>query len=143
MPEVAFFGRTYSEYLQMFALDEGALRGRSVLDCPCGPEAFVANARASILNVVGCDPLFEFAPDELLARATACINDLFARLALATDSLTFRDPVKFRKDKFDALNEFIADYRHGRGTRYIHAALPTLPIAGVLIAHTLVREERG
>ena len=129
VPEVAFFGRTYSEYLQMFALDEGALRGRSILDCPCGPAAFVANACASGLNVVGCDPLFQFAPDELLARATANINDVFARLALATDSLTFRDPVKFRKDKFDALDEFIADYRHSRGTRYLHAALPTLPFA--------------
>jgi hypothetical protein len=86
VPEVAFFGRTYSEYLQMFALDEAALRGRTILDCPCGPAAFVANACASGLSVVGCDPLFEFAPDELLARATANINDVFARLALATDS---------------------------------------------------------
>jgi hypothetical protein len=113
----------------MFALDEAALRGRTVLDCPCGPAAFVANACASGLHVVGCDPLFELAPDELLARATANINDVFARLDLATDSLTFRDPVKFRKDKFDALHEFIADYRNGRGTRYIHAALPSLPFA--------------
>jgi len=129
VPEVAFFGRTFSEYLQMFALDEADLRGRSILDCPCGPAAFVANACARGLSVVGCDPLFELDSDELHARATANINDVFARLSVATDSLTFRDPVKFRQDKFDALDAFIADYRKARHTRYIYAALPTLPFA--------------
>jgi hypothetical protein len=124
---VSFFGRTFDEYMQMFALHEAALRGLQVLDCPSGPDSFVAVANARGLQVTGCDPVFGGGADELRARAKANIEATFDALARATNPFTFRDPAKFRQDKFDALDAFVADYRTHGATRYVHAALPALP----------------
>ena len=129
IPMVSFFGRTFDEYMQMFALHEAALRGLQVLDCPSGPDSFVAVANARGLQVTGCDPVFGGGADELRARAKANIEATFDALARATNPFTFRDPAKFRQDKFDALDAFVADYRTHGATRYVHAALPALPFA--------------
>lgn len=37
---IAFFGRTYAEYLSMFGLNEQLLRQGAILDCPAGASSF-------------------------------------------------------------------------------------------------------
>lgn len=58
LQHVAFFGRTFAEYLQMFALDLESLRGARVLDVASGPGSFVAEALARGLDATGCDPMY-------------------------------------------------------------------------------------
>ena len=41
---IAFFGRTYAEYMDMFGLGESLLRNGRILDCPAGASSFVAEA---------------------------------------------------------------------------------------------------
>jgi hypothetical protein len=41
---IAFFGRTYAEYMDMFGLDESLLRQCQILDCPADASSFAAEA---------------------------------------------------------------------------------------------------
>ena len=61
LDRVAFYGRTMSEYLMMFGLDDvTSLKNyNAILDCPSGASSFVAEAAKSGINAVGCDPLFD------------------------------------------------------------------------------------
>ena len=57
LPFVAFFGRTLAEYLEMFAISADELRAGTTLDCPSGPDSFVAEACALGCAVSGIDPI--------------------------------------------------------------------------------------
>ena len=60
LDRVAFYGRTMSEYLMMFGLDDvtSLKKHDTILDCPSGSSSFVAEAVELGINAVGCDPLF-------------------------------------------------------------------------------------
>ena len=142
IPSVAFFGRTFDEYMQMFAIDEAALHGKRVLDCPSGPDGFVAETFARGLDVIGCDPMFSLDPEAAHARAKSDIENTLAVAIGNADSPRFRDPDAFARTKYEALARFMTDYAAGRGTRYVAASLPTLPFADrqfdlVLASHFL------
>ncbi|NQW49490.1 MAG: hypothetical protein HQ464_17150 [Planctomycetes bacterium] len=127
IPFVAFFGRTYEEYLAMFSLDESSLRGRSILDCPSGPDSFVAEGSKHSLNVIGCDPMYAMPIEQTLKIGKDHIDECIAQIEQAPDNFDIRDMKKFRKDKYDALESFSNDYPSGKGTRYFGASLPNLP----------------
>ena len=62
LDRVAFYGRTLSEYLKMFRIDDTdhLKRYNRILDCPSGASSFVAEANNKYgVNTVGCDPLFD------------------------------------------------------------------------------------
>ena len=44
LDRVAFYGRTLSEYLRMFGIDD-LTSWRNILDCPSGASSFVAEVR--------------------------------------------------------------------------------------------------
>lgn len=130
IPFVAFFGRTLEEYLAMFAIARDDLAHGPVLDCPSGPDSFVAEARAAGFDATGCDPMYALAPDELAERGRANIEAAFAAIDAQRDTLVFSDLERFRASKRDALERFLADYRaHRDDGRYRAASLPSLPFA--------------
>ena len=53
---VLFYGREYEEVLSMIALSQAELAGKKILDCPSGPDAFVAGASKRGFDLTGCDP---------------------------------------------------------------------------------------
>ena len=55
---VLFFGRTLTEYVNMFDLDLSSWKGSKVLDCAAGPASFVAEANKLGIHAIGCDPLY-------------------------------------------------------------------------------------
>lgn len=127
---VAFFGRTLSEYLRMFALDPAALRGKRVLDVASGPGSFVAEAVALGLDATGCDPAYAGDPDLIVARGTADIESCREQIRKSPGVLAYRDIDAFYRQKYLALERFAADFRLGRSMgRYVAAALPRLPFA--------------
>lgn len=128
IPFVAFFGRTLAEYLEMFAISLDELRDGSTLDCPSGPDSFVAEACAEGCEAAGCDPMYRFEPDELRARALENIDATFRVLDTRRDSMEFRDYDAFKRAKYDALDRFLGDYALHRA-RYHAASLPRLPFA--------------
>ena len=77
---VAFFGRTFDEYMQMFATTPEELRTGRTLDCPSGPDSFIAEGLRQGLDVVGCDPMYQFDASEIHARGKASIDATFEEL---------------------------------------------------------------
>ena len=62
LERIAFYGRTLSEYLKMFGIEDIASlkKYKSILDCPSGASSFVAEAANKYgIKALGCDPLFD------------------------------------------------------------------------------------
>lgn len=138
---VAFFGRTMEEYLQAFALKPSDLLGKRVLDCPSGPDSFVAEINALGCDAIGVDLIYDKSAAELEAKGRADISDCLEQMKLKPEFYPAMDFETFSKNKKLALESFIADYKKNR-KRYIHASLPNLPFADrtfdlVLSAHLL------
>lgn len=126
LERVVFFGRTGEESLTMYQLDPAAWRGARVLDCPGGPGSLSALLRRSGIDVTAVDPLYGLDPDALEQRARLDIDRTVAELA-ANPAIDPRfDPEVCRRQRLDALADFLAD-RRLHPDRYLEAALPELP----------------
>ncbi|WP_132059762.1 hypothetical protein [Halorussus amylolyticus] len=144
--DVAFIGRTLTEYERMFDLDLSAWEGESVLDCPGGACAFVAAANASGIDAVGVDLLYDVPPEDLRAKCEADIDTAIAGFDGVEDQFVwsfYDDVADVRAHWTAAYQRFIDDYeRHYDGDRYLPAKLPDLPFADdsfslVLSAHLM------
>lgn len=111
LPYVAFFGRTFEEYLEMFALDLNDLKEGNLLDCPSGPDSFVSKARELGFDVKGCDPLFEKSAEKLYELGKENLDNCFAYMESNPNLLFFNNYELFKSLKYDALNQFVADLR--------------------------------
>ncbi|MFM7109065.1 MAG: hypothetical protein ACKOZU_10820 [Planctomycetaceae bacterium] len=126
--QVAFFGRTLAEYLQMFALDLDELRGQKILDVASGPGSFVAEALALGLDATGCDPMYAHDAATIAAQGKRDIDSCREQIRKSPGVLVYRYIDEFYGQKYRALEAFAADFRQRRGeSRYIAGALPTLP----------------
>lgn len=151
LSSVAFFGRGFDEYVSMFDLDAGALRGRQVLDVAAGPSAFTAGANARGIDATAVDPLYGLSPDALATHALIDHRRVVAEMR--------RKPELFQRGTFASIDEaadarresarvFTEDYeQHFVHGRYVGGALPELPFADgafdtVLCAHLLFIYER-
>ncbi|MSR33117.1 MAG: hypothetical protein EXR99_16650 [Gemmataceae bacterium] len=129
LPKVLFFGRTYEEYLEMFALENKQLQGRDILDCPSGPDSFVAQGQERGLHITGCDPMYYHRKGFLGKQARLdikagvnCMRNLLNELFVEPDW------EEYLQRKLLALKEFSRDFSCGlREGRYIPGALPSLP----------------
>jgi hypothetical protein len=133
LDRVAFYGRTLSEYIRMFRIDDiDHLKKYRILDCPSGASSFVAEAHNKHgINTVGCDPLFDKDPKILQEQGEKDIEYVVERVSLSPNlyKWDFYSSVEgLRNFRKLALNQFISDYRLGIGRRrYVKAELPKLP----------------
>lgn len=126
--QVAFFGRTLAEYLSMFVLDLGELRGLKILDVASGPGSFVAEALARGLDATGCDPMYAQDAATIAAQGKADIDACREQIRRNPGVLVYEDIVRFYDEKYRALEKFAVDFRHRGGEcRYVAGALPVLP----------------
>jgi len=144
--DVAFIGRTVGEYEQMFDIDLSAWEGESVLDCPGGACAFVAEANRRDIDAVGVDMLYHVPPEELREKCERDIDTAIAGFDGVEDQFVWEfydDVADVRAHWTRAYEEFIADYADHYDTgRYLKAELPDLPYADdsfslVLSAHLM------
>lgn len=128
---IAFFGRTYAEYMDMFDLDESLLRQSQILDCPAGASSFAAEAHKLGINVTACDILYDLTSGELMEKGKNDLQHVFEKF----DEVTHLYVWKYYKDKDEvmalrskALEIFADDFINGlKEGRYIQAKLPNLP----------------
>lgn len=128
---IAFFGRTYQKYLDMFGLDESLLRNGRILDCPAGASSFAAEAHRLGLNVTTCDILYNFSANELFEKCKKDLQHVFEKF----DEVNHLYVWKYYKNKDEvialrnkALKIFTDDFNRGlKEGRYIHIELPHLP----------------
>jgi len=134
LDRVAFYGRTLSEYLKMFGIDDidHLRRFNRILDCPAGASSFVAESNNKYgISTVGCDPLFDKDSRTLLRQGEDDIEYVVKRVSLAPDlyNWDFYSSIKeLRKYRKLALKQFISDYELGSERKhYVKAELPKLP----------------
>jgi len=146
LSSVAFFGRTFDEYVRFFALDPPALRARRTLDVAGGPSSFAAEGHARGLPVVAVDPLYGYARGGLEAFVgidyARVLAEMRRREALLRYNY-FPSLAAAEASRRSAADRFLADYETGfLHGRYVGGALPRLPFPDgsfdlVLCAHLL------
>jgi hypothetical protein len=142
--DIIVTARPFDEYVAMFGLHEGDLRGREVLDCPAGASGFAAGARARGADVMAADPLYAGGHGALVARARSDTRhgNAYVRSAPATYAWGFfEDADDHLARRMAAVDAFDAD-RRAHPDRYVAASLPRLPFADgrfdlVLSSHLL------
>lgn len=127
---IVFIGRTYSEYMRMFDLDETIFEKGPVLDCPAGPSSFTAEARSRGFKAVACDLLYDVQERDLLKKGKEDLAHVYQKLDGVSHLYVWkhyknRDEILALRRK--ALELFIDDYKSGRPDRYVRAELPHLP----------------
>ncbi len=130
---IAFLGRTYSEYMSMFGLDEKLLQQGRVLDCPAGASSFAAEAHRMGLDVIACDILYNLTADELIKKGKEDIGHVFEKF----DEVNHLYVWKYYKDKDEvmalrskAFEIFVNDFPVGsKEGRYVQAEMPHLPFS--------------
>ncbi|WP_266078209.1 hypothetical protein [Haladaptatus caseinilyticus] len=129
--DVAFIGRTLDEYVRMFDLDLDDLADASILDCPSGACAFVAEATKRGISAVGADVMYRSDYDDLDERGEVDIEMALEGFDGVEDLFEWEfygnvDGVRERWT--NAYETFIDDYPAGLASeRYVPAKLPSLP----------------
>ena len=130
--QVVPWGRTYDEYVRMFALGDREL-SQSILGCADGPASFNAEATERGARLVSCDPLYRFGADEIRRRIDETTPEIVEQTRRNAHEFVWRAIpsvdalVRIRRS---AMTRFLDDYPSGRGEgRYVDAELPSLPFA--------------
>jgi hypothetical protein len=126
------WGRSFEEYVRMFALSDEDLR-KSILGCADGPASFNAGMAGRGRRVISCDPIYELTASKIKERIDATYDDVIAQTRQNQDRFVW-DRIGSVEDlgriRLKAMNDFLEDY--GRGMpegRYVAAELPELPFA--------------
>ncbi|MBI3354992.1 MAG: class I SAM-dependent methyltransferase [Nitrospirae bacterium] len=128
---IAFFGRTYSEYLSMFGLDEAILKKGRILDCPAGASSFAAEAHQLGIDAAACDIKYNHKVNELIEKCKRDMQHVFEKFDEAEHLYVWKyykskDEVIALRNK--ALKLFAEDFPVGfKEKRYVDAELPHLP----------------
>lgn len=130
--EVLFYGRTFQEYVKMFALELSDWQGCKLLDCPAGPASFIEEASEQGIDIVGCDPMYTDELAQILIESG--ISDIEQVIQNCEQypqllSQKFYDSLEVMQEyATKALKIFARSYVVGKEkNRYIQASLPNLP----------------
>ncbi len=128
---VLFLGRDFSEYRDMFNLDQAELRGKRILDCAAGPSSFACEMNLSGFDVTACDPIYGGSLEVLIDICNQDAHQVGQRQQKAAH--LFHDyalSCEFKDRKRSSRRQFLDDYVKGEKTgRYVRASLPQLPFA--------------
>ena len=132
LDEVVPWGRSFDEYVEMFALSDADLESR-ILGCGDGPASFNASLTRRNGRVVSCDPIYRFSRDEIRSRIAETATTIGVELARNADEFVWNrfDSVEsVIETRMSAMEEFLLDLPSGkRAGRYVDASLPQLPFA--------------
>jgi len=132
LADVVPWGRSYEEYVAMFALDEGDL-ARPIVGCGDGPASFNAVSSARGGTVVSCDPIYRFTASEIRSRIAATVPVIEANLRANVDEFVwnrFASVEDVIATRVGAMEVFLGDFEAGMAAgRYVDASLPRLPFA--------------
>jgi hypothetical protein len=130
LDQVVPWGRSFDEYLAMFALTPVDLR-RRILGCGDGPAAFNAVANRTGGGVVSVDPLYELPAADIRNRIDTVYERVLAETERNRDAFVWqhvKTVAELGALRRAAMDEFLADYDTGtREYRYVAGELPTLP----------------
>jgi hypothetical protein len=127
LSDVVPWGRSFDEYLAMFALTEEDLRKR-ILGCGDGPAAFNAVATEKGYDVTSADPLYQCSSTEIDQRIQPTALTVSEQTRLNADEFVwtyFKTVDDLIAARMDAMSLFLVDYEQGLADgRYVAASLP-------------------
>ena len=130
LKDIVPWGRSYEEYVRMFALTPQDLSSR-ILGCGDGPAAFNAHLAGAGGQVISVDPLYAFAAADIRKRIDATFTKVMEQLhANQHDYVwtTITSVEQLGQIRMAAMATFLDDVEAGkRDGRYIVGALPQLP----------------
>jgi hypothetical protein len=130
LSQVVPWGRSFDEYVAMFALTDVDLGGR-ILGCGDGPASFNAVLTSRGGHVVSVDPLYRFSQDDIRARIDQAYPEIIEQTRRNAHEFVWtsiRSVDELGRLRMAAMKEFLSDYRRGvvEG-RYVEGELPHLP----------------
>jgi len=131
LADVVPWGRSFDEYVAMFALEQRDFEG-TILGCGDGPAAFNAVATERGHRVVSVDPIYEFSAGEIerrIEQTTAEIAQQTRRNAAEFVWTHFTSTDELICARRTAMRRFLEDFPPGlQAGRYVHGSLPELPL---------------
>ena len=133
LSSVVPWGRSFDEYVRMFALTEGDLAS-SILGCGDGPASFNAEATRRGTRVVSCDPLYQFDAAQIRQRIDETATEVLAQARQNAHEFVWDAAIPsveaLGRVRMAAMTTFLDAYEPGRAEgRYVDAGLPVLPFA--------------
>jgi hypothetical protein len=130
LQNVVPWGRSYGEYVSMFALSENDLRSR-ILGCSDGPASFNSVLTKNGGCIVSVDPVYGFSPDEIKCRIDQTFSEIIEQTKKNRDEFvwtTISSVEELGRIRMDAMERFLGDFPAGfREGRYRDSSLPILP----------------
>ena len=132
LDQVVPWGRSFDEYIAMFALD-GLDLSKRILGCGDGPASFNCELTAQGGRVVSSDPVYRFAADEIAARIKETYPVVLQQTRQNANDFVWthiQSVEQLGQFRMNAMGKFLVDYPKGKQEgRYVDAALPHLPFA--------------
>jgi SAM-dependent methyltransferase len=126
------WGRSFDEYVRMFALTEADLAGH-VLDCAAGPSSFHAELRARGGRVVSVDPIYALSAEDIRRRVEAVRDDMMGQVRRQPGQFNWEficSPDHLEQVRMGAMGRFLDDFAGDPPRdRYRPQSLPTLDFA--------------
>jgi len=130
LEQVVPWGRSFEEYVAMFALNGADLRKR-ILGCSDGPASFNVTLTGRGGSVVSADPLYRFGTEEISCRIEETSQTVLEQLRRNADAyvwMQIRSVEELGEVRMRAMRDFLSDFEKGLGQeRYLSAELPQLP----------------
>jgi hypothetical protein len=124
------WGRSFDEYVAMFALSEEDLE-KHILGCGDGPASFNCTLTRRGGHVISVDPVYHFSTDEIKGRINETYEEVIEETRKNKHEFVWRhisSVEELGRVRMEAMKEFLYDYPAGRKEgRYIDAGLPSLP----------------
>ena len=129
LDQVVPFGRSFDEYVKMFALSEADLQS-SILSVADGPASFNAEGTQAGYRIQSIDPLYVFSADEIRGRFEAVLDDVIQQVEDTPEDYVWSyhpSPAVLKERRSRVTANFCADYPSGRQAgRYHPGELPSL-----------------
>ncbi|GGF13609.1 hypothetical protein GCM10010954_10420 [Halobacillus andaensis] len=144
LEKIIFIGRTYEEYLDMFSLNEEALKGKKILDCPSGACSFTAVGRSKGMDITAADMAYDHSGAVLENKGKQDLHHAMEHMEKAKNNYIwsyFQNIEELKKYRQSALENCTQDWKEA-SDRYLPVVLPELPFKDeefelVLSAHFL------
>jgi hypothetical protein len=131
LDKVVPWGRSFPEYVKMFALAEGDF-GKRILGVGDGPASFNAVLSNRGGDVVSVDPLYRYTAKEIRQRIGETFATVLEQTRKNAGEFIWRQipsVEELGRLRMAAMEEFLTDYARGREEgRYREAGLPRLPL---------------
>jgi len=129
LDSVVPWGRSFDEYVRMFALSGEDLR-RTILDCAAGPSSFGAEMRERGHRVICTDPIYEFSAEQIRARVAAVRDDMLRQVRGQMGQFVWkyiRSAEHLGEVRMGAMEKFCVDFAaDATRERYLVQSLPKL-----------------